>query len=201
MISPFSSIIPDCLAAPIKVPIESNILTKEKLSTSITTVKIVLTRFSPANKPAKSILNNDTSAKSLNFAPKFMSKEDNFVTPKGIPAAVATKIPMIIEPFTLRAFKTPITIRPISATSAPQINETSPSSLLHCAKSTMLTSVAEFPTTNPEFFNPIIVINKPIPGVIAIFTASGIERMIASLSPTAVITIKKIPDMNTITNA
>ena len=65
----------------------------------------------------------------------------------------------------------------------------------------MLTSVAEFPTTNPEFFNPIIVINKPIPGVIANFTASGIERMIASLSPTAVITIKKIPDINTITNA
>mgnify|MGYP007077693247 CR=1 FL=1 len=36
--SPFSSIIPDCFAAPSKVPIESNIFTNEKLITSIITV-------------------------------------------------------------------------------------------------------------------------------------------------------------------
>ena len=46
-----------------------------------------------------------------------------------------------------------------------------------------------------------MVINNPIPGVIAILTASGMDLMIASLRPIAVITIKKIPERNTITRA
>ena len=43
----------------------------------------------------------------------------------------------------------------------------------------------------------MMVMNSPTPGVIADFTESGIERMMASLSPTAVIMIKKIPERNT----
>ena len=55
--------------------------------------------------------------------------------------------------------------------------------------------------TIPAFFSPMMVMNSPTPGVIAVFTALGIERMMASLSPTAVMTIKKIPERNTRTRA
>ena len=68
-------------------------------------------------------------------------------------------------------------------------------------KSTRLTSVAGLEMTIPAFFSPIIVINRPIPGVIAVLTASGIDLIIASRRPIAVITMKKIPDINTITSA
>ena len=55
--------------------------------------------------------------------------------------------------------------------------------------------------TIPAFFRPMIVINKPIPGVMAVFTASGIDLIIASRSPIAVITMKNTPEMNTTTRA
>ena len=42
---------------------------------------------------------------------------------------------------------------------------------------------------------------RPIPGVIAVFTQSGIALMIASLIPSAVMTMNNIPDINTITSA
>ena len=65
---------PDCLAAPRSVPMESNIFTSEKLMTSMVTVKMVSTILDPENNPAKSIFINDTSAKSLNFIPMFISR-------------------------------------------------------------------------------------------------------------------------------
>ena len=67
MISPSLSIMPDCFAAPINVPMESNMLTSEKLITSINTVKNVSTGFFPENIPPKSIFIKDTSKKSANF--------------------------------------------------------------------------------------------------------------------------------------
>ena len=176
-------------------------LTSEKLITSINTVKNVSTGFFPENIPPKSIFIKDTSKKSANFAPMFMSNADNFVTPSGIPTIVAATIPSRIDPFTFFAWSTPITTRPTNATNAPHTSAMFPSSLLHCAKSTMLTSVDGLLTTSPAFFKPMIVINRPIPGVIASFTASGMERMIASRRPTAVITMKKIPEINTMTSA
>ena len=72
--SPFLSIIPDCLAAPRSVPIESNILTRK-----------------------------ETSAKSLNFTPRFISRFDSCVIPRGMPMRVAATIPSRIDPFTLLA--------------------------------------------------------------------------------------------------
>ena len=102
MISPSLSIIPDCFAAPIKVPIESNMFTREKLTTSIATVRHVSTGFFPENMPPKSMFRKETSAKSLNFAPIFISNADSFVTPRGIPAIVAAAISNNMEPFTLR---------------------------------------------------------------------------------------------------
>ena len=150
----------------------------------------------PSNNPAISSLNRDTSPKSLNLFARFRSKDDNFVTPKGIPAKVAATIPKKIEPFTFLAFKTLITIRPNKATSAPQISSVF-CPFLHCAKSTILTSVDGLLTTIPAFFSPMIVIKSPIPGVIAILIGSGMARMIAWRRPTTVITINNTPDKNT----
>ena len=92
-----------------------------------------------------------------------------------------------------------MTISPIKATSAPQISCVS-TPFLHWAKSTMLTSVEGLLTTSPAFFNPTMVINRPIPGVIAILIGSGMARIIAWRSPTAVITINSTPEINTIVN-
>lgn len=47
----------------------------------------------PSNNPATSNLNRDTSPKSLNLFARFKSKDDNFVTPNGIPAFFS---PMIV---------------------------------------------------------------------------------------------------------
>ena len=91
--------------------------------------------------------------------------------------------------------------KPNNAVNALKIGNISTPSVRHWEKSTILTKVAELDITTPAFFKPIMVINNPIPGVIADFTASGIERIIASRKPTAVITIKKIPERNTITKA
>ena len=175
-------------------------MTREKLMTSIVTVNRVSTKFVPANRPAKSIFKNDTSAKSWNFTPRFISKFERCVIPSGIPIRVAAIIPRRIEPFTFLACRIPMMTRPTSATSAPLIKTIS-APLLHLEKSTRLTSVAGLEMTIPAFFSPIIVINRPIPGVIAVLTASGIDLIIASRRPIAVITMKKIPDINTITSA
>ena len=201
MTSPFSSIMPDCLAAPRRVPMESNILTREKLITSMVTVNKVSMKFPPANNPAKSIFIKDTSAKSLNFTPMFISRLEMWVMPRGIPIRVAATMPSRMEPFTFLACSIPMVTRPNSATSAPLIRAMSAPSAFHCEKSTRLTRVAGLAMTMPAFLSPMMVINNPIPGVIAVFTASGMDRMIASLSPMAVMTIKKIPDMNTTTRA
>ena len=91
-------------------------------------------------------------------------------------------------------------IRPIKATRAPLIKTIS-APLLHLEKSTRLTSVAGLDIIIPAFFSPMIVINRPIPGVMAVLTASGIDLIMASLRPIAVITMKNIPDINTITSA
>ena len=160
-------------------------------------VKMASVTLLPSNRPATSILNRETSPKSLNFAARFRSKADSFVTPRGIPTAVAATIPQRIDPFTFFVWRTPMTISPIRATRAPQISCVS-TPFLHWAKSTMLTSVDGLLTTSPAFFKPTMVINRPIPGVIAILIGSGMARIIAWRSPTAVITINSTPEINTI---
>ena len=97
---------------------ESNMLTSEKLITSINTVKNVSTGFFPENIPPKSIFIKILQKKSANFAPMFMSNADNFVTPSGIPTIVAATIPSRIDP-SFFAWSTPITTRPTNATNAP----------------------------------------------------------------------------------
>ena len=90
---------------------------------------------------------------------------------------------------------------PASATRALLMRARSAPSIFHWEKSTRLTRVAGFDMTIPAFFRPMIVINKPIPGVMAVFTASGMDLIIASRSPIAVITMKNTPEMNTTTRA
>ena len=100
---------------------ESNILTREKLITSMVTVNKVSMKFPPANNPAKSIFIKDTSAKSLNFTPMFISRLEMWVMPRGIPMRVAATMPSRMEPFTFLACSIPMVTRPNSATSAPLI--------------------------------------------------------------------------------
>ena len=165
------------------------------------TVNKVSMKFPPANKPAKSIFIKDTSAKSWNFTAMFMSRLEMCVMPSGMPISVAATMPRRMEPLTFLACSIPMVTRPKSATRAPLISAISAPSAFHCEKSTRLTRVAGLSITIPAFLSPMMVINNPIPGVIAVFTASGMDRMMASLSPMAVMTIKKIPEINTMTRA
>ena len=86
---------------------------------------------------------------------------------------------------------------PASATRALLMRARSAPSIFHWEKSTRLTRVAGFDMTIPAFFRPMTVINKPIQGVMAVFTAEGMDLIIASRSTIAVITMKNTPEMNT----
>ncbi len=117
---------------------------------------------------------------------------------------MAIIIPIKIDAVTFLYASTAITTSPINATIPPIIaficSGVTPSSL-HAAKLSIATKVESFPTTRPAFFNPIMVIKSPMPGVIALLMHCGIARIIASRKPTAVININKSPEIKTITNA
>ena len=189
------------MAVPSSVPIVSNISTSENDMTIITSVNTIWnTLAESANRPAKSILNSDTSTKSENCCPMFMENPPNEVTPSGTPTIVATRMPMIIEPLILRACSAPITTSPTSATSADATSPCSSGSP-HLEKSISATSVELFETTSPAFFSPISARNRPIPALIAPRTHGGIARTHASRKPIAVITINRIPEIKTIASS
>ena len=175
----------------------SNILTREKLMTSINTEKILSARGPSPNRPLKSNWKKEVSAKSENLPSMSKLSPSKEVTPRGMPTRVETTMPRKIEPRTFLMCSTAMVTRPTSATSAPHIPERSAPGVRHWEKSTRLTKVASLLTTRPLFFRPMMVINRPTPGVTALMTELGMERMMASRRPILVMTIKKTPEINT----
>ena len=202
MALPSLSTMPACFAAPSRVPMESNILTREKLMTSMTTVRMVWPRppLEVSNIPAKSSLNRETSAKSLKDWPMLKFISPIWVTPMGMPMMVVTTMPITTAPLTFLATRKPMTARPMMHRIAFIMPSISPPPL-QAVKSTRETKVDSLATTTPPLFRPRMVINRPIPGVIAALTESGIALTIASRMPTAEMTMNRMPEMNTITRA
>ncbi len=107
-----------------------------------------------------------------------------FVTPRGIPASVATTIPSRMAPGTLRICSATTTARPIRATIAPGAAK------LPRAKAL----TRGFTTTSPALRNPSVTIKMPSDADRAILTSAGTTRITTSRSPASVSTRNNTPD-------
>ena len=193
---PCSSTRPACLQAPSRVPRESKIVTSRKLMTRMMTGKMPFFIMS-----AKSTARKETLAKSANFWPMFMSKLAKEVTPRGIPTMVAARMPIRMLPLTRLTCRAAMTTRPNRATRGGNTVVARSAPSFHAAKLARPTRVPALATTIPALFMPMMVMNRPIPAVIADLTDSGIASTIAIRIPVTVRTRQMIPDSRTMARA
>ena len=113
----------------------------------------------------------------------------NDVTPKGIPAKVATTIPIRIAPFTFKITNSKVTTSPIK-------NTISCGWLKVVKAGTPLEKLIK-----PTFNKPKYATNTPIPPPIAFCKLWGIDLTICFLILVTVITILITPQINTIDSA
>ena len=136
-----------------------------------------------ANRPEKDSLKN---VGAMEMPSKLMLMLDTLVCPMGMPISVVRMMPMNSAPLTFQAISTPVSSRPISASSGAPV-------VMLLRSSRLLPAV-----TIPAFSRPIRQMNRPMPALMAALSEAGMEAMIL-LRRGETVTARKIrPLMNTI---
>ena len=174
----------------------SNISISEREMTTTKIFESTAKKPCPANMEEKpeNIAPSEKEIYSSNIGPIFIEKlSGRTVTPSGIPAAVAARMPMTMPPLIRLALQTAMMSRPSSATTA----ERAPEPAENSEKLTTPTRVASLLMTMPPFTRPIKAMKRPMPAEIATLRLWGRERTIASRRPSSEITRNRTPEMKT----